>query len=679
MADNRQLEAGFIKSEMVNIDAAFGVQSRYNDQLGLFQPKEPVYQLEKALSQYKDLDCSPKLTFSPETCSWDDVSCLLSEVQSQYDAKGKGFAGSVRKLLRKAGDHADSITPAFQMIPDSYGLSILRSSLGWMFLLLKQAAKYRKKILDAFEEIPRIILGAESRKKDFPQLNRLVEDLYDVLFKAMTKLIAYLLPKNQAAKIFPIFTNALSGSDIDLEIESVQKTVSILKERANILSEGLLVDIHKNGERRGRELQTELHATRHNTVSTLLSTQALGHQVSQVQDTIQPIPDKIEDLQKSMDELAEIFVTGERATINAMTSMANRAGIEAQNYMARHFTAMRQELEANIEDKFQRRERNLLQFMETEIERSRTPQSTGASQNGSLSAQTLLLILDAPFEAATRDLDSVVREGLHFGPGQQGQAQWLLEHNRFWQWFSGGCSDLLLVHGNLTGPSNDSVRISSLSVVSATIASAISQQENGDAIALYYFCGLRMSSIDDLSGPQGLIRCLTSRLVVGLKARYGIVANMNVPDGTYVEALRRRDVRYLCEAFRSVLVQFPPSATVYCILDGIAWYERPEILQDLFNIVQTLYGLVEGAYQGPVLKILLTSPFPSRSIASGMPATRQIFLNPEAMMLECEQSERMLFSHLGTRTYEVPELAVSRGDRRNPNHEDEQWTEDDYN
>lgn len=99
-------------------------------------------------------------------------------------------------------------------------------------------------------------------------------------------------------------------------------------------------------------------------MSMLLGTQSLGRQVSQVEGIIQPIPDQIQGLQQSMDELTERFDTGEKATINAMTSMANRAGIEAQNYMANMFTSMRQELEGMIEDNFQKRERYLIQFME---------------------------------------------------------------------------------------------------------------------------------------------------------------------------------------------------------------------------------------------------------------------------------------------------------------------------
>ncbi|KUI57264.1 hypothetical protein VP1G_04593 [Cytospora mali] len=673
--EDQQLEVDFVRSEMPKIDTAFGIASRYDDQLALFHPEEPVYQLEEALSQYRNLDCSPRLEFNPKECSWDDVSRLLLEARSQYDAKGKGLAGSVRNIMRKAGDHAESITPVFQLIPDNYGLSILRSSLCWMFMLMKQAAKTRKKIFDVFEEIPRIIVEAESKKKHFPQLKHLADNLYDVLFKAMTKLIAYLLPKQQVSKIFPIFTNTPSGSNIEVEIESVRKAVSILKERANNLSEGLLVEIHNHGEKTGQQIQAELHTVRRTAVSTLIGTQALSHQVSQVEDIVQPIPEKIEGLQQSLDEFTERFTTGEQATINAMTSMANRAGIEAQNYMLKMLTDVHQRFDM-IEDAVRRQEGCLLQFLEKEDERARTPQLT--PQQGLLSAPGLLEIMAAPPEAVTSDLNFVVQQGLHFGPAQQSQAQSLLKKDRLWKWFSSSRSDLLLVHGNLIDASNDYVRVSSLSVVCATIASAISQRGNYDTIALYYFCGLHMSSIDDISGPQGLIRCLTARLIAGLKARFGIFANLNFLDGPYVEALQRRDVGHLCAVFRSILGQFPPTVTVYCILDGITWYERAEMLQDLFNIVQTLCCLVDGDYGGPVLKVLFTSPFRPRHIASDMPVERQIFLESQVMMLG-EPSERVLSSYLGPRNYETPQYVVTGGRvRQISGDEEQQWTMEDY-
>lgn len=217
--------------------------------------------------------------------------------------------------------------------------------------------------------------------------------------------------------------------------------------------------------------------------------------------------------------------------------------------------------------------------------------------------------------------------------------------DRIWQWFSASPSGFLLVHVNLADASNDYGRTSSLFVVCSTIASAIAKQSNSDITTLYYFCGLHMSSFDDIKGPQGLIRCLRTRLIVRLKAKYDIVANMDFLDVPYVDGLRRRDIVYLCAAFRSILAQFPPNATVYCILDGVSWYEGTEMLNNLFSVVRSLYDTVDNRYRGPVLKVLLTSPFRSLHNASSISLARQISLEPGAMLLE-EVSERVLFSTL---------------------------------
>lgn len=91
-------------------------------------------QLEVVLAQYAKLDQRSGFILDPKHCSWNDINHLLAEVRIQYDSKTKKpVVGPVRQIIRKAGDNADSITPVFGLIPDDYGLSILRSALGLMF------------------------------------------------------------------------------------------------------------------------------------------------------------------------------------------------------------------------------------------------------------------------------------------------------------------------------------------------------------------------------------------------------------------------------------------------------------------------------------------------------------------------------------------------------------------
>lgn len=482
-----------------------------------------------------------------------------------------------------------------------------------------------------------------------------------------------------------MFSSTPSETDVDLEICSINKAVSILKDRSDILAEGTLAKIQEQTDRRGKQLQAELHTTRMNTVSTLLGTQQLSSQVSQVENIVQPIPDKIEGIQQSISDIREEIVTSEQATINAFHSMANRAGIEVQNNMARMCMEMWRIMEARMEashERAQRRENHLLQFvqlLELEVEKARTPQLMHAPRHDDApSSQDLLGILSAPLGVITRDFDIILRQGLQLTPADQGQAQWLFNSDRFWRWFSPASSDLLLVHGSSMIDPGRQFCITSLSIFCATLASFTIQKAERDTVMLYFFCGKHMSSIDDLTGPQGLMRCLIARLVIELEAKYGRAVNLNFINEPYAEELRRHDVQHLCNTFCSILAQFPQKATVYCILDGITLYERSEMIEDLFVIMRSLLSLVNTNHSGPFIKVLFTSPFRSRRIAPETPEAQQIVLPPEPRILSLP-SERMLSSYLGRRSFEVPEYATSANQSRwVANQENEEWTIEDY-
>ncbi|KAF3769567.1 hypothetical protein M406DRAFT_233886, partial [Cryphonectria parasitica EP155] len=138
-----------------------------------------------------------------------------------------------------------------------------------------------------------------------------------------------------------------------------------------------------------------------------------------------------------------------------------------------------------------------------------------------------------------------------------------------------------------------------------------------------YFCGLHLSSYDDIRGPQGLMRCLIARLLMELDTSGGPSPNLGFVDVPYLEALQRRDITYLCHLFSSIMVQFAPGTTIYCMIDGITWYERSNMLEDLLHITQSLYRLVDGRYSRCRLKVLITSPFRPGQLASGIPAHQQ--------------------------------------------------------
>lgn len=411
--------------------------------------------------------------------------------------------------------------------------------------------------------------------------------------------------------------------------------------------------------------------TRATAVSTSAGLQIVGRQVSQLEDTVQPMPQKMDFLQNSVAGLREDIAASERAIVDGVTAMANHGALDAQNWMLEMLTEIRQSFETRLnamEQKQDRLLRGAAHLLELEQLGSRAPGVYQSIQQPLLEPNKLLEMLDVPPEALSQDLDCVVRQGLHLSPAEQGQAQSLMKTDRFWMWLTSMDSDMLYVGGSLMDPSQHQLRISSISAVCATIVASIAHT-NADATALHYFCGLHVSSNDALKGPQGLMRCLTSRLLVELQGKYDVVPNLAFLDGSCIERLQYHSVEQLCDLFCRILMQFQSNSTIYCIIDGICWFERQEMLEDLFKAVQSIHAMVDDPGKRGTLKVLLTSPFRSRHIAHSLDMHRKITLQPEPLLLA---------GALETLRPGRPDLGITPRTRRphTPSHEEELTIED---
>lgn len=448
---------------------------------------------------------------------------------------------------------------------------------------------------------------------------------------------------------------APSGSEVDQLIAKVRRAAANLTRRTDLLVEGTIVATRRLAEKSILEHE----ATRQNTMSTLIEARGISQQVLEMSEAVKPLPGQIKELQHTVEELKDEMSHLEREAVNALTSMANHAGVDAQNWTKRLLDEIWQGVEARMRimaNEAQKREQRLLMVMqdlETEIERARTPQ---LPSNATLSTSEILGILAVSPERITADLKLIIQGSALLDPASQLEAQSLLNIDRFWQWFSSASSDLLFVHGSLVDDPTEA-RISPISPVCATMVAAIIKT-HPSAVSLYFFCGFHMDFGDNLKGPQGLMRCLISKLLVEASTRHPMGLTYGFADLSSTDGLRHHDMSELCSLFRRIIMQLPRDAVVYCIIDGVSWYERLEMLEDIFLVMQTLSGLVDDPYLRPALKVLLTSPFPSKRIAPGIPTQRRVFLRPMAIANEVV-SERMIFANLTSRARQVPAYATA--------------------
>lgn len=139
----------------------------------------------------------------------------------------------------------------------------------------------------------------------------------------------------------------------------------------------------------------------------------------------------------------------------------------------------------------------------------------------------LLLILcdDTEGSCHVDDLYASLRKYDTFSDKDLAESAYLAETHSFRQWLQGVSAEPLLVDGHCG--SHTTRRTSPMSVFCASLIQSLQnnsaqkqEQERGQLIhgstelVLYFFCGQHMYEEGPLAGPQGLIRSLTTQLIL---------------------------------------------------------------------------------------------------------------------------------------------------------------------
>lgn len=75
-----------------------------------------------------------------------------------------------------------------------------------------------------------------------------------------------------------------------------------------------------------------------------------------------------------------------------------------------------------------------------------------------------------------------------------------------------------------------------------------------------------------------------------------------------LEDLQRGNIQALCWLFGQLIRILPRTVAVFCIVDGVMYYERDDFVESFGNVLLSILQLSQdGGAQAPV-KVLLTSP-----------------------------------------------------------------------
>ncbi|KAK4226039.1 hypothetical protein QBC38DRAFT_500777 [Podospora fimiseda] len=197
----------------------------------------------------------------------------------------------------------------------------------------------------------------------------------------------------------------------------------------------------------------------------------------------------------------------------------------------------------------------------------------------------------------------------------------ILTSQKFNTWFVSPHSTKLLIHGTA---SHLIQYTSILSLFATTFLQTLRQSPQAgrnNIISLIFFCGLHLNQQDPHKGGRGILLSFLSQLLSQFDFPQIDTAMIDI------NALEQGDIHALLELFTSLTRQilYQREATIFCIIDGIKYYERDEFAHEMGVVVREILDLVrdqqeqaaeelqyrEDGLGSDILKVLITSSAPT--------------------------------------------------------------------
>ncbi|KAI1407979.1 hypothetical protein F5Y13DRAFT_173566 [Hypoxylon sp. FL1857] len=555
--------------------------------------------LEKIINAHER---EPGMVFKVSNSSWNTVFNQITAAKRRNE--------EMKHFSSEAADSVDVVLAYIDIIPDEYGLGILKDGLALVFEASKRNEEIRTKILDAFEALPDTIVtintayallepDPDDAKLHMQFLNMLIIDI-PALVKILLgeeawyrKIVSFLLLK------IP------ESSTVDSILGRWTKELTRLKEH-----------VEKQKIRLLAKFPAELNSINDQVKASEIGIRSMLAENSAMQQTIMDILRETTDLISK--PLASLF--------RAQTTYSDIATTlrEEIKSMRRDKELQKEELRREREQLAREREHNYnmienAQAKQIQLEHDKTELSNRVEtltrqlrrqrlethqgprvKPTSIQPIQLLGILGVSMDDPWNDLDYVLRQAEQFDTDLRGQAQWLSNTAEFREWLQEDHSSILLAEG-CTYP----LLVSPISGFCCALISNL--VDDDDSAVAFFFAGLHADKKRlGLNGPAAIMRSLISQLLLNSRWRK---VNLEFVSKEMLDSCREKDCRVLCDVFVNIVKQAPPDMNVYCIVDGISWYEQTPWLADLYYVATMFEHLARRMNDDGLgtVKVLLTT------------------------------------------------------------------------
>jgi hypothetical protein len=220
------------------------------------------------------------------------------------------------------------------------------------------------------------------------------------------------------------------------------------------------------------------------------------------------------------------------------------------------------------------------------------------------------------------DLEYIMQRREALTSGSQDRVDQIMKSTRFKEWVVNASSQTLLIHGNSSSES-----ISPISFFCALLVHNLRSVSRFRPLT--FFCGCH--SYEDYGGGRIMIMSLLTQL---LEQRN---FDLSFIEHELVYRMNIGDIDAFCYVFGRLIRQIPVTETVFCVIDGINFYERQE--ETLQEMAQVLRFLLDLTSDRTVFKILVTSPSTTEDV-------RQAVEDKDYLALPAQGSKVQEFSDL---------------------------------
>ncbi|KAF2973271.1 hypothetical protein GQX73_g426 [Xylaria multiplex] len=643
-----RMAATFVSEEAPKIHPTFGGSPSFDPISQRF--RSPLQTLAVALRDY--VPAAFRIDVGPNTpkVEWDGLFDKINEVEEKAHGTDHGPRAVFRKLALKIGEYKEVIDPWISLIPNEYGLAVVKCAVAIVLNVAERENEKREKLFDALIEIRETIGEANSKTKSFqlePEISRCAGLLYEAIVTAIQEILESLprkAPTKSKDASGPTLSDAILRRQIIIK-DTGHRLISRWRKgkddesTATENSDSGTGGMEKKGEKETRKQKRkniDLDAILENARTAAKDldravdewkTETMIRTGEYSKDTNARVAVMLEWVIADAGPIIKdtnVKMTRTRADVIGMKEKQDKTNQMLESLMV-NFSLLQARGAANQElYEMLLQVKKDCQYLKEQQKREKREKRERAETGAIVTlAQLLGILFDLSFgqkridgqiddpesmlEHLNDGLDTVVRRRIRVNIQDQSQAQTIFQDARFVSWLENEDPDVILVDGNMESASLD--RVSAMSLFSANFVLGMTKLESQN-ICVHFFCGLHDSPMDPWHGPKGLLQSSIIQLLAALEARNRLNLDF-LFERSQIKRLREGDINELCRVFHELVRQFSPETTVYCIIDSIQMFYHNTDSTDLELLVRHLKVVTRDEYLKPNFKVLMTVPFRS--------------------------------------------------------------------